>query len=274
MCRSQRLRRLVDGGSPVRTLALLNAAKSSQSGSSFDKGWTEHVDDSLWSTEFSLSKGVRSAVEPAITEEGQQMCAAITSTEAGGWLPRMVDEDPMRGLVLCAPGARYRHTAELILGSHQPNGDTWQLVTLPSASPLQSGLTAAEVWPPAMLRDCSGPITLSTYHELVRPEGVALRLRAHALLTLHDLIVELERDALLYPIVNEPKGERGNSVLFSGDAVYLAELALLVSEILGLGWEAQKLALGTALGCGDVLVLRMAGGGEGIRVLQAPKLLQ
>eukprot|EP01047_Picozoa_sp_COSAG01_P062081 COSAG01_NODE_7839_length_3032_cov_1.855779_3_plen_89_part_00 len=29
---------------------------------------------------------------------------------------------------------------------------------------------------------------------------------------MHDLVVELERDALLYPLLNEPEGEDGNSV--------------------------------------------------------------
>ena len=50
-----------------------------------------------------------------------------------GWLAALRAEHPPRGVVLMAPSAAARHTAELVLGSHQPHGDTWELVTLASA---------------------------------------------------------------------------------------------------------------------------------------------
>lgn len=46
---------------------------------------------------------------------------------------------------------------------------------------------------------------------------------------MHDIVVELERDALLYPFLNEPSGDSGNSVLIFGSALHNAELALLMA---------------------------------------------
>jgi hypothetical protein len=58
-------------------------------------------------------------------------------------------------------------------------------------------------------------------------------LRQYALKVLHDVVVELERDALLHPFVNEKKGEDGNSVLIFGHAVYSNAVAAQAALMLG-----------------------------------------
>ena len=51
----------------------------------------------------------------------------------------------------------------------------------------------------------------------------------HAIRLFHDVIVEMERDALLYPFLNEPSGDSGNSLLLFGGALHNAEFALLLA---------------------------------------------
>ena len=102
----------------------------------------------------------------------------------------------------------------------------------------------------------------------------------------HDVIVEMERDALLYPFLNEPSGDSGNSLLLFGGALHNAELALLLAvstqnvsmhdssvcspfltrpkttardgwsqEALGLGWKAKRTILEMPLAHASLLVV-------------------
>ena len=262
---------LVESGSTVQAIGFVCLAPCDSDAE--DKAVTERgvADGGDWSPT-TWSHSGRSLLArmgdagPGLSSIGVECCAAA-ARGGGGWLPWLQDELPPRGVVVLSPEPDAWATAEQLLGPRQPNSDTWQMVSVNSAAPLSSGPTANECWPPAALADeiqsSTASLPLSKYHGT--PVGnVERRLRVHALGVLHDLIVELERDALLYPFVNEPTGDQGgNSVLFFGHAVHHAELALLIAELLGLGWEAKKAAMQAQMGPVDLLLLRVRRSGNG-----------
>lgn len=151
----------------------------------------------------------------------------------------------------------------MILGTYQPNGDHWQYVELASDTALtekqMQGRNGEAGWPlPPTAADSEKGLTLGDYHESGGERGQQV-LRRHALRLVHDLVVELERDALLYPWLNEDKGDSGNSLLVFGSKLHNAELALLLTEMLGLGWKGKRVVMAAPLTHAGLLVVGVDG---------------
>ena len=156
-----------------------------------------------------------------LSQNGERQCAAVGGED--GWLSYLTEYAPPRGCVLTSPVERCRRTGELILGRTQPNGDDWQWIELDS---IYDGMLQPEG---SALFAKVGYAPLQDYHAA---DPAAERfLRRYGLKMLHDVVVELERDALLYPIVNEKKGEVGNSLVVFGHAVYSSAAALPPSPL-------------------------------------------
>jgi len=258
-----RLRKiLLNEEAPIRALALASAAHGRLGGDTDDGSAaaaapnTADDDDGtiqLWPPQ-------NPAPDPsacvALSTRGAAQCAAIQH----GWLEILRELHPPRGLILTAPEAACRETAELVLGgTYQPNGDHYQYVALDSLGEPMAQIPEPD-WEPKSewetLEAC-----LEAGGERAEDRG-----RRHALRIVHDLVVELERDAVLYPWLNEPRGANGSAVLVFGHGLYNASVALLLCEMLELGWRSKRDVLGAPLEPGGLLLVSS----ESVRYFDAP----